>query len=202
MAIRTLIGVTTQGRAPRPVEPVSAVSQSVAVLAGGPSLRELWPLHEPDGYDVVIAVNGAALAFPCDYAVAVDRKLVERLIAETKPRRALVTYDTYERACRKRGLGFRRIPVRKGLKSYTFPRALLLAAQEAGEAGLIDVFGMDYSTDRLDAGGVTGDRGALRWREEAEALRVVWPKAMRSVHGRINPERRAFICGASSQWPG
>lgn len=60
---------------------------TVNILCPGPSLADARPYP----VDLTIAVNRAALTFPCDWWAAVDRTLVTKIGGEVKPGPRLLT---------------------------------------------------------------------------------------------------------------
>lgn len=198
---------------PASVPPGSQSGQSrrVALLVGGHSLKDHWTEAKAAEYDVVVAVNGAVFTFSCDYAIMVDRPLVEKLTKHPRwtPRRALVTYaDAYRKRFKHDRLFARfkllQIPtLGKGHKSYSMPRAIMFCLPMCGPGGSLDVFGMDFSDGRRDVAGLPGDHGPHRWIQEAECLRKVWDvQRIRNVFGLCKADRLAFIRGEVAVWPG
>lgn len=189
---------------------VAGVSRRIALLFGGPSLLQDWP--GPEGFDEIVAVNGAAWLVSCDYAVGVDHAIVNPILDGTKPRPrvAMVTYESMYRRHRgkligRNGVAFVEIPRVSGtnVKSYTAPRALLFALRRCGPRGMVSIFGMDFSGEPVDVAGVPGTHNGQRWRQEAEVLRLVWDlERIVAVQGKIDPGRLAYIQGRVAQWPG
>jgi hypothetical protein len=184
----------------------STPARRIALLVGGPSLKEDWSREREGFFDEVVSVNGAAFVFPCDYAVMVDSPLVKQITGRTKPapRVALVTYqNAYKRTTDQMKLRCLQVPnIGKGVKHYTMPRALKFALIRAGEKGQVWIFGMDFSDSKHDVAGVKGERSQKRWEQEACALRVIWDKRVAVVHGKISASRLAFIRSEVPTWPG
>src|SRR5690606_1047637 len=155
-----------------------------------------------------VAVNGAAYAFPCDFALMVDRAVVHGLFArkDRHPRQALVTYTRpYMRDAHRAGIAnVLEVPkLERGYKSYSAPRALKFALARCGPEGCIEIFGMDWSSEKNDVAGLKGCHDGNRWKQEAEAFRSIWDKRrIVAVHGRIAARRLAFIRGEVPVWPG
>lgn len=182
------------------------LNRRIALLCGGHSLHEDWAGRREWLFDEIMAVNGAAFAFPCDYAIMTDSPLVRQIRDRTRkpPRVAIVTYqNAYKRTMDQVGVRCLQIPsMPPGCKSYTCPRALRFALTRCGPDGRIELFGVDFSSDPLDVAGIKGERSAKRWQQEAEALRAVWDKRVVAVHGRIRADRLDFIRGTLPKWPG
>lgn len=212
--VRGLIPIFEVGRRPH-VPPECApppTGARIALLFGGHSLARSWHNDLHRDYAFIVAVNGAALVNHCHWAVAVDKPLVYALISGEdengrpvlKPRRGLVTYETYSAKANQHHARLVEIPRIKGanVKSYTAPRALLWALKLAGENGTVEIFGMDYTQTAGDVAGVSGDRSADRWQKEANVFRLIWDaRRITVVHGLISPERLAFIRGERQDWP-
>lgn len=186
-----------------------APGRRIALLVGGLSLRDHWNAERAAQFDLVVAVNGAAFVFPCDYAALVDRPIVLRLIKHgPHPRKALLTYA---KAYRNRFLSKQELAsvtmieiptVGPRQKSYTMPRALLFCYGLAGASGSIEIFGMDFRATGHDVAGIKGYHEPKRWMQEATVLRSVWRKNIVAVHGAIAADKLAFIKGECNDWPG
>lgn len=184
----------------------------VALLCGGLSLPEHWNAEVAKGYDLVVAVNGACFRFACDYAVIVDSPVVRRLLKarEHHPRVALVTYArAYGREARQAGVQLRmaeNIPANPDgspRKSYSMPRALMFALKLCGPGGVVDVFGCDMSDGGHDVAGLNGDHGPIRWKQEADCLRLVWDaRRVERVFGQLRNDRLEYLRGERTEWPG
>lgn len=212
MGVRTLVAVrqTPPEALPSPVQPPQPQSRCrVALLVGGPSLRDHWSEAKAAEFAWVVAVNGAALLYDCDYAVMVDRRVVERLVVGPRlPRKALVTYKAYRQRMADRK-GFARVTMQEIVsvgpqaKSYTFPRALKFALQLAGGQGSVEIFGMDWTDSGHDVAGLKGCHDPNRWKQEAVVLRQVWDDSrVTHVFGRCSKERLEYINGRRAEWPG
>lgn len=182
----------------------------VAILCGGPSLRDLWSEGKAVEFDEVCAINGACLVFHCDYAIMVDRPIVEKLIESPghHPRKALLTYaQAYRnRFLNKRDLrAIRMLPIPTlgpAMKSFTMPRAIKFALGLCGPTGSIEIFGCDMSDAGRDVAGLRGDHGIARWEKECLVLRAVWDKRIVAVYGKARLDWLAFCRGELEKWPG
>lgn len=213
MSVRGLIPIFDPPRVPGlKATPAQTVSRKVALLCGGHSLPDHWNADVATGYDFVIAINGACFMFPCDYAVAVDRNVVLKILATPArhPRVALLTYAAkmYLKEARKAGVPvvpIENIPNKPDgtrHKSYTMPRALQWALRQCGPDGGVDLFGVDMSDVGNDVAGLKSHNNALRWKQEAECLRVVWDARVGRVLGRLHNARLEFLRGERAGWPG
>jgi len=207
MPAPALIALNVSGAGLGPIVPdvpVPPTCRRVALLVGGHSLLEHWTPEVAAGFDEVVAVNGAAYVTRVDWAVMVDRKVVEGLLREKSrhPRRGIVTYAAYRNAARQAGVAWHEIPtLGRNFKSYTMPRAVLWALRRCG-AGTIEVFGMDFGHEVNDVGGLKGCHDGNRWKQESQTLRAAWSAQVVAVHGRLNASRLAFIRGELPSWPG
>src|SRR5690606_14755500 len=137
--------------------------------------------------------------------VMVDRKVVEGLLREKSrhPRRGIVTYAAYRNAARQAGVAWHEIPrLGRQVKSYTMGRAVKVALSRAGEAGKVEIFGCDFSSQTNDVAGLKGCHDNNRWRQESDVLRLAWAQQIIAVHGLISPERLAYIKRERADWPG
>lgn len=181
----------------------------VALIVPGHSLPTLYTDALGACFDYVVAVNSAAYLYACDYMVATDRKFIDEICAKRRPtpRQAMVTYPAYRERLAKAGIGYREVPLATGkngekLKGFNFPRAILFSLMLAGLSGGIEIFGCDFSDDVYDAGGEKGEHYRERWLWEAQVLRSTWNNdQIVAVHGRIHPERLAFIRSERPDFP-
>lgn len=177
----------------------------VALLCNGPSLAEVWDESRRHEFSAVVGVNSAGWVVPVEWMVASDAPLIRAVGRgeRPKPARGIVCYRAYEKEVRKAGLSWRDIPsLGRGWKPYTFPRAILWVTREMNAEGTIEIFGCDWSADRLDAAGVRGDHGLIRWKQEAACVAHVWDRRIAAVHGRIAADRLAFFRRERADWPG
>jgi hypothetical protein len=188
--------------------PATGPGRQIAILCGGPSLRDHWSDGRAAEFDEVVAVNGACFVFACDYAVMVDRPIVAKLIDSPAhhPRKALVTYAAAYKSRfvdKKQARHVRMLPIPTlgpAMKSFTFPRAIKFALSLCGN-GEIHVFGCDMSDVGRDVAGIRGDHGIARWERECTVLRAIWDRRIVAVHGKARADWLAYVRGELPRFP-
>jgi hypothetical protein len=200
----------------------------VAVLCPGPrSLSKVWCDDLFDCYALVVAVNTAGWLFRCHWLAGVDDHVIRPVMGGTKrrPLRGILSNTGWRTEIVHRRFGWECLGrfyemgenerwaavVEKddgkkvGVFRFTFPNALAWAL--AHSPASVDVFGVDWSFDRLDAAGDDrGDHKELRWMQEAEELRrLIRDLAPHQrdglrIHGEAPAAVRDYIMGRRDTW--
>jgi len=186
---------------------------SIAVLANGPSLRDLWKpeYRETRGYDLVLGVNTSAWIFDVDVWCVLDPavvnigradhfkngrplppKMATRPNAKWLPERCeYIEMPWYNRDSKHLPEGLTR---ELGIKNcnFTFPNALYTASL-LSNGGQVDIYGMDI-TPETDVCEKWGDRTASRWTREIPWTAHAWQPHWR-IYGRASQIIRDYLYG-------
>lgn len=151
-----------------------------AILAAGPSLDATWPHAGP--FDVVLAVNCAAVDYACDWWVAGDPESFDWFVPVEPPRRGVVTDAlNYRRATWWPACGGQvarwcefRAPFGSGQWHTSGPAAVGFAAMVLG-ASEVHCYGMEMAGDRDRNGMEACSLGGAgeRWRVESRELAAI-----------------------------
>lgn len=175
----------------------------VALLVNGPSLTTHWREPMALDFDLIVAMNTAGWVFPHDYAVVTDPQLVREVVdnGKMRPMLGMVCYEAHAQRLSQCGIRWVEMIGIPKSKPYTFPKAIVFALKQAGPAGTVELFGVDWTDSKTDVAGVSGDHNPKRWQQEAEVVRRVWDSRIVAVHGAITPARLDYFKGKRNDWP-
>lgn len=199
--LRSLSGV--ESGPPKEPRPTTKVAKS-ALLCPGPSIRKDWHPDLFDDYGFVVAINTTAWKYRCHYLFCSDKHIIKPLTEGVCDLPLITTFTNKGVSRRLRNC---RIPCqpldrirddKQAVCAYTMPNALSFCLDRAD---YVEVFGMDYSNQKLDFAGQKGCHEAVRWLKEAAWLRQVWQNDRIIVNGEITRERLDYLAGKREDWP-
>jgi hypothetical protein len=145
----------------------------IAVLCCGPSLPDAWADWKRPAYDLVIAINGAILKYPCDWAACSDHRMsmeVIKAIRAGRLPRVRCLMSCYVKFAKRLGLELHHPPLRRERIKYTTPSAVALACLRFKGELVFEFFGYDASSAK-DFDGRHGNHSRNRWVFEVAAVR-------------------------------
>jgi len=193
------------------------MSQRVALLCPGPSLREVYCDDMFEEFEAVIAVNTAGWLFFHHWLAFLDRHVWtpvrEKRLNVHLPLVGILSNNAFCDEAAPMGWKAEPMPSYYGVgvseeakrltsrekMPFTMPNALEFALKRFPQAR-VTVFGMDYAVNQPCAGNVKGDRSVKRFSDEAIWLRSVWNEARIEVEGRASQALLDYLCRRRESW--
>lgn len=151
----------------------------IAILTCGRSVRETWAEADRNSYHFTIGVNYASVEFDVDYAVFIDRIILNEIKRLDRwPRVAMVTNHSQAK-----DTGRPLMPLNRHFTNYdhettlgyTFPCALVFCLDLWPDSEF-DVFGYDLTCDPGISPYENRNHSSTRWDVEVAQTLPIWNK--------------------------
>tara|TARA_R110002074_G_scaffold14418_3_gene49785 strand:+ start:789 stop:1334 length:546 start_codon:yes stop_codon:yes gene_type:complete len=179
---------------------------SIALLTAGASLARDWNESKFEEYDLVYAVNRAAVMFRHHYNCFCDEEMSALYEKDgTKTFTGSISTNVWDQdfslyGKHPRWLSTKSIQEPETTRCrYTFPCALREVSLQSFCGDLVDIYGLDCGGTGVGNG--TIEYPSLRWRLELPWVAYAMPKNIRNIYGDIREDWKQWILKPEGKLP-